>query len=96
MLTPTTYPTVTARCVLDRYHEIRKDVKCYFFKTDQPQEAWRKFYPGLSQLGRHFTVKNRTDYIMTRQYTICNCMHPDVYQAMMDLLAANAGSMEAN
>lgn len=47
-------------------------------------------------LGRHFTVKNRLHDVTTRQYTICNVMHPQVYEAIIKGLNSNPKLLEVD
>lgn len=44
---------------------------------------FKRFYPGLSMLGKHFTVKSLASNKPTRHYTICNVMQPDAYQNLL-------------
>lgn len=50
---------------------------------------FKRFYPGLSMLGKHFLVNNVDGESVARHYTVCNAMQQDVFQELVRLLSAN-------
>jgi hypothetical protein len=47
---------------------------------------FKKFYPGLSAIGKHFLVRNLDGKKVARHYTVCNVMRPEVYSALIQML----------
>jgi hypothetical protein len=89
------YPTMTVLCKLDsgRTESISNDLKALYFKAAKEQPSFRRFYPGLSMLGRHFNVKKLHFDCCTRQYTICNAMAPAVCEEILRLAAGNENNV---
>jgi hypothetical protein len=54
------------------------------------------FYPGLSMLGRHFTVRKLHLDEVTRQYTTCNIMNVEVQQELLKFLNTEVKRRMAN
>jgi hypothetical protein len=81
------HPTVTVQCRIQRSQteEISRGVRAIHFKAANQQANFRRFYPGLDMLGRHFTVKKLFNDVYCRQYTICNVMQPQVYKEVIKL-----------
>ena len=50
---------------------------------------FRSFYPGLSMLGKHFTIRTLTGTKPNRHYTICNVMEPSVYSELNNMLSVS-------
>jgi len=46
---------------------------------------FKRFYPELSYIGRHFVVYHAVTPRIKRQYTICNAMIPEIYDKLLDL-----------
>jgi hypothetical protein len=73
------YPVESTICMIDwnKTRNINESTKAFYFKATGPQTSFRSFYPGLSCLGKHFTIKNMSGSVkITRQYTTCNVMDP--------------------
>ena len=76
------YPVEGTICKVDwtTTMNINESTRAFYFKAAGPQDSFRRFYPGLSCLGKHFTIKNcQGNDKITRQYTTCNVMDPQVY-----------------
>lgn len=67
-------------CELDdvKSNIVNEKTKTLYLKSKdrQPVPNFKKFYPELSMLGKHFTVRALTENKPTRHYTICNVMEP--------------------
>jgi hypothetical protein len=75
---------------------ISNDLKALYFKAAKEQPSFRRFYPGLSMLGRHFNVKKLHFDCCTRQYTICNAMAPAVCEEILRLAGGNENNSFTN
>lgn len=53
---------------------------------------FKVFYSGLQMLGKHFTVKP-IDTKITRHYSICSIMQPDLYEELIRLLRTDEKNM---
>lgn len=70
-----------------------KSVNRFFLQATAPQVQFRKFYPGLSMLGRHFTIRNAYIDQVTRQYTICNVLGHCVLNEILKLIKPEDGAI---
>jgi hypothetical protein len=63
-------------------------VNGFYFESGrtEPVPNFKRFYPGQTMFGKHFTIRAMTGSKPTRHYTICNSMQPDVYQKLVSSL----------
>ena len=67
---------------------ISPHVQGFYFESGrtEPVPNFKRFYPGQTMFGKHFTIRAMTGSKPTRHYTICNSMQPDVYQKLVSSL----------
>jgi hypothetical protein len=66
--------------------QINDTTAAIFLKSMRAENNFRRFFPGLSMLGKHFTVKKCHVDKITRQYTICNIMEKSVYAHVLKMV----------
>jgi Cytochrome b5-like Heme/Steroid binding domain len=80
----------TTNCVMDHRQSmlINSTTKVLFLQSDdsRPVPNFKRFFPGLSNLGKHFLVRSLMGNKPARHYTVCNVMHPHVYWELVKLL----------
>lgn len=83
-----TVQSTCARVDVKFTSEVASHVHRHFMKTTGkgPVPNFKRFFPGLSMIGKHFTIKliSRRDEVKPcRHYTICNVMQQDVYDKLI-------------
>lgn len=83
-------PVRTTLCTLDdrKSFQINATTKTLYLTstTNAPVSNFKRFYPGLNNLGKHFLVSTTHGNKPARHYTVCNVMNPPVYQQLIRLL----------
>ena len=63
-------------------HSLNATTSTFIFKVEGESQGVKTFYQDLSMVGKHFLVTAIGTHVSAkRQYTICNCMKPQVYNA---------------
>lgn len=83
-------PVQSTLCVLnDRESRLVNNMTKVLFLHSRDNSIvpnFRRFFPGLSNLGKHFLVTTLDGRKPSRHYTVCNVMHPNVYWELIRLL----------
>ena len=65
---------------------INQSTKTVFLQADSIVESFCGFYTDERLLGKHFRVSTLADPSLSRHYTICNVLQPQVYTHYLQAL----------
>lgn len=66
------------KCKVQNVFAVNKIANCFQLAATESQPNWKHFYQ-TDMIGRHFVVYSKSKVHFKRQYTICNCIVPEVY-----------------
>lgn len=70
------------------YGDVNQTTRVFTFisKDNAVVPNFKRFYPGITMLGKYFLVRNMSGFRVARHYTICNSMRPEVYAELVRML----------
>lgn len=69
--------------------DIASGVRCVNLVAESVKLNFRNFYEDHRVIGKHFRVELSSDANLSRHYTICNVMQPEIYDAYLNALNEN-------
>ncbi|CDW87608.1 cytochrome b5-like heme steroid binding domain containing protein [Stylonychia lemnae] len=63
-----------------------KHTKTFVFQGQELRSGMQKYYSNIGMIGRHFTLCSSKQRTLKRQYYICNCLMPKIYEQYMQLI----------
>jgi hypothetical protein len=71
--------------IVERY-PVNSFTQTILFRSDQTISGVMPYYSDIQMIGKHFLVRNIKKPRVKRQYTLCNCMKPELYLEYLRVL----------
>jgi hypothetical protein len=91
-------PIQSTICTVDKKHTVNSTTMTLYLKSVESGVVpnFKRYYPGLSMIGKHFTVRSLENKKVTRHYTVSNAMRPEFIHELSKQLSDEVSRSSLN